>query len=90
MKKTGAIICIVMITVSYSFSQDVEVIRSGATLPKVKQTQEFHFLHRGVDTTLVTIVGTFKATGTGNKSRSKPCIIRSRQKQNNPAQTLLN
>jgi hypothetical protein len=57
------------LTFNCVFSQDVERIRTGATLDKLKRNDEFYFLHPQIDTVTTTFVGTFKASAEGNKSR---------------------
>lgn len=66
--RTILFIYLTLVTLTVSHSQDVELVKIGTTLKKVKQYAEFHFLHKDIDTTALTFVGTFKASGIGNKS----------------------
>lgn len=61
-------IYLTLLTFTVSLSQDIELIKAGTTSTKVKQYVEFHFLHKDIDTTSLTFIGTFKASGIGKKS----------------------
>lgn len=51
-----------------TFAQQIELLKEGSSLPKVKQPVEFHFLHHDVDTTTMIFVGRFRAYGVDTRS----------------------
>lgn len=62
------LLAIVLPIFNITFAQQVELLKEGSTLPKVKPSVEFHFLHHDVDTTTMIFVGRFRAYGVGTRS----------------------
>jgi len=61
---TGLLLCLTHVTLA----QEIELLKEGSSLPKIKQTAPFYFLHHVVDTTAMMFVGTYRAYGVGTKS----------------------
>lgn len=54
--------------IGIALAQNISAIKQGETLEKVRQNAPFHFIHRTIDTTSLIFIGTFRASGNGNKS----------------------